>query len=176
MTSQELAQFDEILNGNAFQVRPRLMAWRKGLTVTEEPVKVKKKQISQAQRGAIHEYLSQVAHEANNQGLTLQDMVKMVKKLEIRPTTGNLKETFLKPYIASAYGLESSENMSNQQIDETYDALNKVFGYYWHIYIPFPSDENRAMEELSGVRLGAHNNKEKMDYPEQDESTLADKF
>ncbi len=101
------------------------------------------KQISGSQRGALHLYLAQVAHEANNKGLTLQDMVAVVKKLEIRPNTSNLKETFLKPYILSAFQLKSSEKMSNQQIDEAYDALNKLFSYYWHIHLPFPSDENR---------------------------------
>lgn len=101
------------------------------------------KQISGSQRGSLHLYLAQVAHEANNKGLTLQDMVAVVKKLEIRPNTSNLKETFLKPYILSAFQLKSSEKMSNQQIDEAYDALNKLFSYYWQIHLPFPSDENR---------------------------------
>jgi hypothetical protein len=101
------------------------------------------KQISSAQRGALHLYLSQVAHEANNKGLTLQNMVEVVKKLEIKPTTSNLKETFLKPYILSAYQLTSSEKMSNQQIDESYDALNKLFSYYFDIHFPFPSEADK---------------------------------
>lgn len=125
-----------------------------------------KGQISNSQRGALHLYLSQVAAEANNQGLTLQDMIKVVNKLEIRPNTSNLKETFLKPYILSAYNLQSSEKMTNQQITETYDALNKLFSYYWQIYFPFPTDEEKQKENLVGVKLKQVNNLSNADYPE----------
>ena len=97
---------------------------------------------SKAMRGALHLYLQQVANEANNQGLTLQDMVKVITKLEIRPNTINLKETFVKPYIESAYNLDSTEKMDSEQVTETYDALNKLFGHYWHIYLPFPSAQS----------------------------------
>lgn len=118
------------------------------------------KQISGSQRGSLHLYLSQVAHEANNKGLTLQDMVKVIKKLEIRPNTNNLKETFLKPYILSAYQLKSSENMSNQQIDESYDALNKLFSYYWQIHFPFPSNDEKE-STLKNIELAKI-----IDYPD----------
>lgn len=131
-----------------------------------------KNQISGSQRGALHLYLSQVAHEANNMGLTLQDMVKVIKKLEIRPNTINLKETFLKPYIKSAFDLDSSEKMSNQQITEAYDALNLVFSHYWHICLPFPSDEAKQEANLSGQRIGAINNLSESNYPEYKEPTI----
>jgi len=110
--------------------------------------KITKVSESKAMRGALHLYLSQVAHEANNQGLTLQDMVKVIKLLEIRPNTNNLKETFLKPYIFSAFKLDSSEKLDSNQVTETYDALNKVFGYYWHIHLPFPSIETLMLNQL----------------------------
>jgi len=125
-----------------------------------------KNQISGSQRGALHLYLSQVAHEANNMGLTLQDMVKVIKKLEIRPNTTNLKETFLKPYIKSAFNLDSSEKMSNQQITEAYDALNLVFSHYWHICLPFPTDEQKQLENLGGYKSRAGQGTEGVDYPE----------
>jgi hypothetical protein len=98
-------------------------------------------QLTTKTRNSLHLWLEQLAHEANNNGLTLQDMVKVVKKLEIRPTKDNLKETFVKPYILAAYGLDSTEKMNSQQINETYDALNKLFSYHWHIHMPWPSEE-----------------------------------
>ena len=105
---------------------------------------------SKAMRGALHLYLSQVAHEANNQGLTLQDMVKVIKQLEIRPNTKNLKETFAKPYTLSAFGLDSTEKLDSEQVTELYDALNKVFSYYWQIHLPFPSVESQHLEDWYG--------------------------
>jgi hypothetical protein len=97
--------------------------------------------ITNQQRKSLHLYLSQVAHVANNQGLTLQDMVKVMKKLEVKPNTVNLKEVFVKPYIQSAYGIDSTNKLDSVQITETYDALNKLFGFYWDISLPFPSNE-----------------------------------
>lgn len=103
---------------------------------------------SKAMRGALHVYLQQVAHEANNQGLTLQDMVKVIRQLEIRPNTKNLKETFAKPYILSAFGLDSTEKLDSDQVTELYDALNKVFSYHWQIHFPFPSKEEQMLQDL----------------------------
>ena len=104
---------------------------------------------SKAMRGALHLYLSQVAHVANNLGLTLQDMVKVIEKLEIKPNTTNLKETFVKPYIEKAFGLTSTEKLSAEQVRETYDALNLVFGHYWHIELSFPSRDTQALNSIT---------------------------
>ena len=103
---------------------------------------------SKAMRGSLHLYLQQVAHEANNMGLTMQDMIKVMKHLEVRPNIINLKETFVKPYIEKAYDLNSTEKMDNVQVTETYDALNKLFGYHWHIELPFPSREAQMFNSL----------------------------
>lgn len=120
------------------------------MTELTEQQKTRKTKIaeSKAMRGALHLYLSQVAHEANNQGLTLQDMVKVIKQLEIRPNTKNLKETFAKPYALSAFGVDSTEKLDSEQVTELYDALNKVFSYYWHIHLPFPSRDIQAFQAL----------------------------
>lgn len=98
-------------------------------------------QITNQARKALHLWLEQLAHEANNNGLTLQDMVKVMKKLEVRPSKDNLKEVFVKPYIKAAFNLDSTNQLNAKQIDETYDAMNKLFSYYWHIHLPFPSEE-----------------------------------
>lgn len=129
-------------------------------------------QITTPQRNALHLYLEMLAHEANNKGLTLQEMVKEVRKLEIRPTKDNLKETFVKPYIKSAYGLDSTEKMSNQQISETYDALNLLFSHKWEISLPFPCDADRQLENLGGYKTQAGMGTEGVDYPEYKKPTI----
>ena len=98
---------------------------------------------SKEMRGALHLWLEQVAHEANNMGLTLQDMVAQIKNLEVCPTKNNLKETFIKPYIKSAFQLTSTEKMTAEQVTKTYDAMNKLISTHWHIYLPFPNEEER---------------------------------
>jgi len=103
---------------------------------------------SEAMRNALHLWLEQVAHEANNHGLTLQDMVAQIKNLEVCPTKDNLKETFIKPYIKAAFQLDSTNKMTAAQVTKTYDAMNKLIGTNWHFHIPFPSQETKYHNEL----------------------------
>jgi hypothetical protein len=108
----------------------------------------KKVSDSQAMRGALHLYLTQVANEANNKGLTLQDMVKVIKHLEIEPSLLLLKETFAKPYIEAAFKIKSTEKLTADQVTQTYKALDKVFSLGFDISFPFPSRETQMLAEV----------------------------
>ena len=160
MTKSEQQKLIELLNPTDIKdkiaVRTRALAWVESQTPTVEP----KKPRSTAQNSSLHLWLSMIAHEANNMGLTLQNLVEKVQKIEIRPSTENLKEIFVKPYIKSAYNLDSTTKMNTEQLNETYDAMNKLFSYYWHISIPFPSDENKE-STLKNIEMAS-----KMNYPE----------
>jgi len=143
MTKQEIEKLISLLNPDSVQAkmgaRQTTLNWVQSQKPTVEP----KKPRSTLQNSSLHLWLSMIAHEANNMGLTLQNLVEKVQKIEIRPSTENLKEIFVKPYIKSAYNLDSTTKMNTEQLNETYDAMNKLFSYYWHISIPFPCDENR---------------------------------
>ena len=143
MTKQEIEKLVSLLNPpdikDKIASRVRALEWVQSQKPTVEP----KKPRSTLQNSSLHLWLSMIAHEANNMGLTLQNLVEKVQKIEIRPSTENLKEIFVKPYIKSAYNLDSTTKMNTEQLNETYDAMNKLFSYYWHISIPFPCDENR---------------------------------
>ena len=102
---------------------------------------------SKEMRGALHLYLAQVANEANNRGLTLNQMVKIIKHLEARPNVFTLKEIFVKPYIKKNFNLDSSMKMDSDQVTEIYDALNLAFGYHFDIHFPFPSRESQAQAQ-----------------------------
>jgi len=99
---------------------------------------------SKEMQGALHLYLAQVANEANNRGLTLNQMVKIIKHLEARPNVYTLKEMFVKPYIKKNFNLDSSMKMDSDQVTEIYDALNLAFSYHFDIHFPFPSRESQA--------------------------------
>lgn len=164
MNQKELDQLDAILQGKPFEVRSRLIAWRKGLTVTEE-VKVKTPRTS-AQNRSLHLWLTQLAEEMDKNGFTVQNVTAKIQRAEIRPTGENLKEVLWRPYQIAATGKKSTTNLTKQEVDKIYEGLNKFVGENFEIHIPFPSDEQRAWEEMSGEKLGSHTNQRKESYPE----------
>ena len=108
----------------------------------------KKMSESQEMRGAFHLYLSQVVNEANNKGLTINQMIKIIKHLEAKPNIFTLKEMFVKPYIKKNFNIDSTNKMSAPQVTETYDALNLAFGFYFDIHFPFPSQEEQEFKSF----------------------------
>ena len=110
---------------------------------TRQPKKVSE---SEEMRGAFHLYLSQVANEANNKGLTLNQMVKIIKHLEAKPNVYTLKELFVKPYIKKNFNIDSTMKMTAPQVTEVYDALNLAFGFHFDIHFPFPSRETEEFK------------------------------
>lgn len=162
MTKEELETIDKILNGKPFEVRPRMLLWRKTVEVTEKGNRTGK------QNDSFHLWLSQVAEEMDKDGITIQNVVSKIQKAEIRPTGSNLKEVMWRPYQIAATGKESSTQLTKGEIDKIYEGLNKFIGEHWHIHVPFPSAENA----LSGVKIAQHNNLSNEDYPEYIEPTI----
>jgi len=107
----------------------------------------KKMSDSQQMRGAFHLYLSQVVNEANNKGLTMNQMIKIIKHLEARPNILTLKEMFVKPFIKENFHIDSTNKMTAAQVTETYDALNLAFGYHFDIHFPFPNKDDQSFLE-----------------------------
>jgi hypothetical protein len=163
MTKDELATIDVILNGKPFEVRPRMMALRKTLEITEE---VKSPRTGK-QNDSFHLWLSQVAEEMDKHGVTVQNVVARIQKAEIRPTGDNLKEVLWRPYQIAATGKESSTKLTKAEIDRVYEGLNKFIGEHFELHIPFPSEEGK-----NNIRLNAMENIKKEDYPEYIEPTI----
>jgi len=161
MNHLEHATLVEIATGTPFEVRPRLLKFLETVKVEEKGTRTGK------QNNSFHLWLEQVAQELDKNGFTIQNVTAKIQRAEIRPTGDNLKEVMFRPYMIAATGKKSTTQLKKNEVDKIYEGLNKFIGENFHIHVPFPSDENRAMEELSGVRLGAHNNISKDDnYPE----------
>ena len=160
MTKDEKTTLESIATGRPFEVRPRLLKFLETVKVEEKGTRTEK------QNNSFHLWLSQVAEEMDKNGVTIQNVTAKIQRAEIRPTGENLKEVLWRPYMIAATGKKSSTSLKKSEIDKIYEGLNKFLGENFHIHIPFPSDENRTMEEMTGVRLGAHANKDKVDYPE----------
>jgi hypothetical protein len=94
------------------------------------------------QNSALHLWLTMVAGELDKRGFTLQDIIKAIKRAEIRPTMENMKECVWKPYQEAALGKKSTTQLEKQEVDVVYEGLNKFLGDHFDgIHIPWPSKE-----------------------------------
>jgi len=105
------------------------------------------KQRTEKQNNSIHLYLTMVAHELQNQGQTMQDVVKKINKVEITPTMHNLKELVWREIQKVHLGKESTTFLTKHEVDEVYNIMNKWLGLNFEIHIPFPSDEQKQYEK-----------------------------
>ena len=153
-------------NGKPWLAHKHLVELLKNVEVAE----IKKEGTrSNAQNRSIHLWLTQVAEELDRHGHTVQNVTSKIQRAEIRPTGENLKEILWRPYMIASTRKESTTQLNKSEVDRVYEGLNKFLGDHFGIHIPFPSNETRAWEELSGEKLGAHNNLSKVNYPDYDE-------
>lgn len=111
-----------------------------------EPKQPKKR--TERQNNALHLYLTQVAETLDREGHTMQDVVKCITKVEIRPTMLNVKEMVWREIQKAQLGKVSTTDLSKQEdIDKVYDAMNKWLGHYFQIHIPFPSMEEGEQDK-----------------------------
>lgn len=102
------------------------------------------KQRTEQQNRALHKYLSMVAQELQNQGQTMQDVVKKITKVEIIPTTYNLKEIVWREIQKVHLGKESTTELTKLEVNEVYDIMSMWLSKNFGIDIPFPNDDDPA--------------------------------
>lgn len=106
------------------------------------------KQRTDAQNKSLHLYLSMVARELNNQGQTMQDVVKKINKVEIRPTTENLKEIVWREIQKAMFDKESTTFLTKGEVTQVYEVMSAWLAKNFGIDLPFPFDEEKALEML----------------------------
>ncbi len=109
------------------------------------------KQRTLAQNNAIHLYLSWVAREMVNKGMTLQDVVAQIKKVEITPTPYNLKEVVWREIQKALLGKESTVHLTKHEVSEVYDVMSRWLAEHFEIDLPFPVDEEKQRDKLRGI-------------------------
>ena len=102
------------------------------------------KQRTSQQNKSLHLYLTQVANELDRNGHTLQDVVKKITKVEIRPTMQNIKEVVWHEIQKAQFSKTSSAFLTKNEVNEVYDIMNKWLGVYFQIHIPWPNDDDPA--------------------------------
>lgn len=95
-------------------------------------------QRTKSQNNSLHLYLSQVADALAREGHTMQDVVKAIRRAEIVPTGAAMKEVVWKPLQEIILSKKSTTELSKQDIDPVYEAMNKWLGQEFQIHIPWP--------------------------------------
>jgi hypothetical protein len=93
------------------------------------------------QNNSLHLYLEQVSEALDREGFTIQDVVKAIRKAEIRPTKNALKEVVWKPLQKIILGKESTTELTTAEVDKVYEIFNRWLGQEFQIHIPFPTNE-----------------------------------
>lgn len=100
------------------------------------------KQRSMSQNRALHKYCEMVAKELENQGVTMQDVVKKVDMVEILPTTRTVKEIIFKPIQEATLGKKSTTELSTVEVSKVYEVMSMFLAKQFKISLPFPSQED----------------------------------
>lgn len=96
------------------------------------------------QNNAIHLYLEWVARELQNGGHTMQDVCKVITKVEIIPTKENVKEIIWREIQRAMFGKKSTTELSKHEVGQVYEVMSQFLAREFKIDLPFPNDPDEA--------------------------------
>jgi hypothetical protein len=94
------------------------------------------------QNKSIHKYFDEVAVELNNQGITLE---VLLKNLEVDITPSVIKDIFRK-IGEIKFGRTSTKDLTTKEIQECYEEFNRHLAPHG-VHVPFPSFENQYPDD-----------------------------
>ena len=94
------------------------------------------------QNKSLHLWLTLLADALNDSGQCLGD--GRLVRLPIRFTPENLKETVLRPYMESLWGITSTTKLDTTQIKELYKDLDLICAERTGVHIEWPSEHSLA--------------------------------
>ena len=101
-------------------------------------IKKHKNTRTQRQNRAMHKLFREISQQMNEQGLTLQQVLR--SDVETMMTPKLVKEIIWKPVQKAMYGKESTTQLTTDEVDKVFDVINKHLGKHG-IHVPFPSIE-----------------------------------
>jgi maltose-binding protein MalE len=102
---------------------------------------------SKQQFDSVHLYLDQVAKALAQDGHTMQDVVKAIRKAEIMPTKNAMKEVVWKPLLEIISGKDSTTKQDSTETQQVFEAMNKWLGQEFQVHVPFPSEQVKSLEQ-----------------------------
>ena len=101
-------------------------------------IKKHKNTRTQRQNRAMHKLFRELSQQMNEQGLTLQQVLR--SDVETMMTPKLVKEVIWRPVQKAMYGKESTTQLTTDEVDKVFDVINKHLGKHG-IHVPFPSIE-----------------------------------
>jgi len=104
---------------------------------------------SSAQNNSIHLYLDQRAKSLDEQGHTMQDVLKVIKKAQIRVTMLALKEIVWKGIQFVMFRTNKTSKLKTDEVDRVYEVCEKFFQTEFPNtgHVPFPSEDIKNYEQ-----------------------------
>lgn len=107
---------------------------------------------SQAQNNALHAYLTNLAEEMDRNGYTMQDVVKSIKRAEIRPTMKAMKAVVWAPLQEVVAGTDTTKLLTTSEINRIVDTITKWTAENFEgMYIPFVPEKTDPLQ-MNGYR------------------------
>ena len=88
------------------------------------------------QRKALHKYCELLALELNNAGLDMKAVLK--PEVDIPWNKMSVKDHLWKPIESIMINKESTEEMTNKEVSEVYEVLNRHLAQKLGVSVPFP--------------------------------------
>ena len=107
----------------------------------EVKIDVQKNNISHQQRKALHLYFNLLAEALNEAGFDMKKVLK--QEVDIPWNKDTVKEYLWRPIQKAYLGIESSNNLEQDQIDKVWEILNRMIGEKTGVHVPFPCEDNQ---------------------------------
>lgn len=95
-------------------------------------------QRTKKQNSSLHLYFAKVAEALCNEGITFQNMVQKIERMEVMPTEDNVKLLF-QEMCHAMYGSHKTSKLHTDEVGKVYDMFNLWLGENFHLHTPFPS-------------------------------------
>lgn len=99
---------------------------------------MKKKPQTRLQQKSYHKGFQDIANVLIENDISLN---VLIKHIEVRPTSKNIKDVF-RAIAHAKYDIKSTSNLNSDEVDEVWEELVKAVSETTGIFIPFPSKEN----------------------------------
>lgn len=109
------------------------------------------KQRTKQQNDALHLYFKQVSDELLDKGITMNDVVKLYKAIELTPTPEMVKNAIWRPIQLALLKKESTTALTSEEITNVYENVSRFLAQL-EISLPFPSIDELLNKELDGLR------------------------
>lgn len=93
------------------------------------------------QRKAIEVYCREVAKALWAKGVSMQHVMREIRKVELIPTQERIKRDVWNEMSNALFGKESSTLLEKSEVTMVYEVMNKWLGERFEIHVPFPHDK-----------------------------------